>query len=125
MTFYNNAPDLDLEYRFDILLAEVGVSWLKITNVGRFSDPCHKRPRVSERARVQNPGCCGYGRGSFVPFLLSVLRLFADRLPQLHRTNIEPHPLHVNFDIHGYVCDRCGPVKSLVVLRSWSPALFQ
>src|ERR1700678_4414547 len=38
---------------------------------------------------------------------------------------IEPHPLHVNFEIHGYLCDRCGPVKSLVVLRSWSPALFQ
>jgi hypothetical protein len=31
---------------------------------------------------------------------------------------IEPHPLHVNFEIHGYLCDRCGPIKSLVVLRS-------
>jgi hypothetical protein len=31
---------------------------------------------------------------------------------------IEPHPLHVNFEIHGYLCDRCGPVKSLVVLCS-------
>ena len=31
---------------------------------------------------------------------------------------IEPHPLHGNFEIHGYVCDRCGPIKSLVVLRS-------
>jgi hypothetical protein len=31
---------------------------------------------------------------------------------------IEPHPLHVNFEIHGYLCSRCGPVKSLVVLRS-------
>jgi hypothetical protein len=31
---------------------------------------------------------------------------------------IEPHPLHVNFEIHGYLCDLCGPVKSLVVLRS-------
>ncbi len=38
---------------------------------------------------------------------------------------IEPHPLHVNFDIHGYLCDRCGPVKSLVVLRSGNLALFQ
>jgi hypothetical protein len=28
---------------------------------------------------------------------------------------IEPHPLHVNFEVHGYLCDRCGPVKSLVV----------
>ena len=34
---------------------------------------------------------------------------------------IEPHPLHVNFEIHGYLCDRCGPIKSLVVLRAWSP----
>jgi hypothetical protein len=31
---------------------------------------------------------------------------------------IEPHPLNVNFEIHGYLCDRCGPVKSSVVLRS-------
>ena len=31
---------------------------------------------------------------------------------------VEPHPLHVKFEIHGYVCDRCGPIKSLVVLRS-------
>ena len=31
---------------------------------------------------------------------------------------IEPHPLHVNFEIHGYLCTQCGPIKSLVVLRS-------
>ena len=31
---------------------------------------------------------------------------------------IEPHPLHIKFEIHGYVCDQCGPIKSLVVLRS-------
>jgi hypothetical protein len=37
---------------------------------------------------------------------------------------IEPHPLHVNFDIHGYLWDCCGPVNSLVVLRSWSPRFF-
>jgi len=30
---------------------------------------------------------------------------------------IEPHPLHVNFEIHGYLCDRCGPVKSLVARK--------
>ena len=30
---------------------------------------------------------------------------------------IEPHPLHVKFEIHGYLCEWCGPVKSLVVLR--------
>src|ERR1700745_4532859 len=24
---------------------------------------------------------------------------------------IEPHPLHVNFEIQGYLCDRCGPIK--------------
>ena len=31
---------------------------------------------------------------------------------------IEPHPLHIDFEIHEYLCDRCGPTKSLVVLRS-------
>jgi hypothetical protein len=31
---------------------------------------------------------------------------------------IESHPLHCNFEIHGYLCDRCGPVKSLVVMRT-------
>ena len=31
---------------------------------------------------------------------------------------IEPHPLHVNFEIHGYLCEQCGPIKSLVVLRT-------
>ena len=31
---------------------------------------------------------------------------------------IESHPLHANFEIHGYFCDRCGPTKSLVVLHS-------
>lgn len=30
---------------------------------------------------------------------------------------IEPHPLHANFEIHGYLCDQCGPTKSLVALR--------
>jgi hypothetical protein len=34
---------------------------------------------------------------------------------------IEPHPLHVNFEIHGYLCDLCGLIKSLVVLRSSRP----
>jgi hypothetical protein len=33
-------------------------------------------------------------------------------------SEIEPHPLNLNFEIRGYFCDRCGPVKSLVVLRS-------
>jgi hypothetical protein len=33
-------------------------------------------------------------------------------------TEIEPHPLYIDFEIHGYFCDRCGPTKSLVVLRS-------
>jgi hypothetical protein len=36
---------------------------------------------------------------------------------------IEPHPLHVNYEIHGYLCDRCGPIKSLVVLRSPSASI--
>ncbi|MBB5047109.1 hypothetical protein HNR60_001861 [Rhodopseudomonas rhenobacensis] len=30
---------------------------------------------------------------------------------------VAPHPLHANFDVHGYLCERCGPVKCLVVLR--------
>jgi hypothetical protein len=28
---------------------------------------------------------------------------------------IEPHPLHANFEVHGYLCGQCGPIKSLVV----------
>jgi hypothetical protein len=31
---------------------------------------------------------------------------------------VEPHPLHVDFEIHGYHCEQCGPIKSLVVFRS-------
>jgi hypothetical protein len=31
---------------------------------------------------------------------------------------VELHPLHINLEIHGYLCDRCGPIKSLVVPRS-------
>ena len=31
---------------------------------------------------------------------------------------IEPHPLHVKLEIHGYLCAKCGPIGSLVVLRS-------
>jgi hypothetical protein len=31
---------------------------------------------------------------------------------------IAPHPLHANCEIHGYCCDRCGPIKSVVVLAS-------
>ena len=31
---------------------------------------------------------------------------------------VAPHPLNLNFDVHGYLCEQCGPVKSLVVLRS-------
>jgi hypothetical protein len=37
---------------------------------------------------------------------------------------IEPHPLYVDFELHGYLCDRCGPIKSLVVLRSSRPQAF-
>jgi hypothetical protein len=33
-------------------------------------------------------------------------------------SEIEPHPLYIDFEIHGYFCSRCGPTKSLVVLRS-------
>jgi hypothetical protein len=38
---------------------------------------------------------------------------------------IEAHPQHISFDIHGYLCDQCGPVKCLVVRRSRRPALLQ
>jgi len=37
---------------------------------------------------------------------------------------IEPHPLYIHFEIHGYVCDRCGPTKSLVVIRRPAPQLM-
>jgi hypothetical protein len=37
---------------------------------------------------------------------------------------IEPHPLHVNFEIHGYLCDLCGPIKSLVCFARRGPPLF-
>jgi ribosomal protein S27AE len=29
---------------------------------------------------------------------------------------IVPHPLQPKFEIHGYCCNRCGPIKSVVVL---------
>src|SRR5271167_4500716 len=29
----------------------------------------------------------------------------------------EPHPTHINCEIHGYECHRCGPVNFLVVPR--------
>jgi hypothetical protein len=31
---------------------------------------------------------------------------------------IAPHPLNANFEVHGYCCDRCGPIKFMVVLAS-------
>jgi hypothetical protein len=31
---------------------------------------------------------------------------------------IEPHPLNVKFEIHGYLCEVYGPIKSLVVLHA-------
>jgi hypothetical protein len=34
---------------------------------------------------------------------------------------VAPHPLHANFEIHGYLCKQCGPIKSLVVLRAPRP----
>jgi hypothetical protein len=30
-------------------------------------------------------------------------------------TEIEAHPVHAKFEIHGYFCADCGPIKSLVV----------
>jgi hypothetical protein len=31
--------------------------------------------------------------------------------------------VHADFEIHGYLCAGCGPIKSLVVLRSGAPSL--
>jgi hypothetical protein len=33
-------------------------------------------------------------------------------------TEVEPHPSRVGLEIHGFSCQFCGPVKSLVVLSS-------
>ena len=35
----------------------------------------------------------------------------------LKLTEIEPHPSHNELEIHGYSCECCGPVKSLVVIH--------
>jgi C4-type Zn-finger protein len=31
---------------------------------------------------------------------------------------VEPHPVDEQLEIQGYICKKCGPVKSVVVLRS-------
>ena len=31
---------------------------------------------------------------------------------------VEPHPADERLEIQGYMCAKCGPVKSVVVLRS-------
>jgi DNA-directed RNA polymerase subunit RPC12/RpoP len=31
---------------------------------------------------------------------------------------VEPHPADDRLEIQGYLCSTCGPVKSLVVLRT-------
>jgi hypothetical protein len=36
---------------------------------------------------------------------------------------VEPHPADERLEIQGYMCKKCGPVKSLVVLRSSPPHL--
>ena len=38
---------------------------------------------------------------------------------------IEIHPPLVHFEIHGYLCDRCGPVKCFVVFRSTRPCALR
>jgi hypothetical protein len=48
-----------------------------------------------------------------IKFAVEVLMKFGGAETGL--TEIAPHPLHVNFEIHGYLCDRCGPVKSVVM----------
>ena len=67
------------------------------------------------------------GEGSVHAFSICVAQIQAPILQPLNPcpvcgaettlAEIEPHPLHANFEIHGYLCDRCGPIKSLVVLR--------
>lgn len=37
----------------------------------------------------------------------------------LRIVEIEPHPQHGEWEIHGFSCGNCGPVKSLVVRRSF------
>ena len=36
---------------------------------------------------------------------------------RLRLTEIAPHPNRNGLEIHGYSCEFCGPVKSLVVMR--------
>ena len=62
----------------------------------RFTDIIS--PKGTERASNQN--AC--------PICFANIRL----------TEVEPHPNCEDWDVHGYSCDNCGPVKSLVVQRS-------
>jgi hypothetical protein len=37
---------------------------------------------------------------------------------RIRLAEVEPHPCRDGFEIHGYSCQFCGPVKSLVVMSS-------
>lgn len=41
---------------------------------------------------------------------------------ELKIVEIEPHPKHGEWEIHGFSCGNCGPVKSLVVRRTFNPS---
>src|ERR1700676_1456892 len=57
-------------------------------------------------------------KGKHMPFQVASLNPCPVCGAETALAEIEPHPLHFNLEIHGFLCDRCGPVKSLVVLRS-------
>jgi len=40
----------------------------------------------------------------------------------LRIVEIEPHPKRGEWEIHGFSCGNCGPVKSLVVRRLFKPS---
>jgi hypothetical protein len=79
--------------------------------------------RASSNGTEQASGEGAYMRFQYAP-LKSEPTIFQPTNPgpvcgaETALAEIAPHPLHVNFEIHGYLCDRCGPIKSLVVLRS-------
>jgi hypothetical protein len=73
---------------------------------------------------VLKPHRVGGGvKGTYMRFQVASLLLKSPGNPcpvcgdETALTEIEPHPLHAKFEIHGYLCDTCGPVRSLVVLR--------
>src|SRR5258708_3198153 len=75
-----------------------------------FSKTFFKRPRTAPNRRR--------AKGRHMRFQAASLNPCPVCGAETSLAEIEPHPLHVDFEIHGYLCDWCGPIKSLVVLRS-------